>query len=169
MEKLFRRAKDLDEPVIIHCCTKKGNGYRKAEKSPERFHGTPPFFIENGETQKRSRRLYGQTAADELIAMAKKDDRIVAVTAAMPMGTAADRFKAKFKDRFFEWASRRSTRLPNSARAARAAWCPFFFVYSRSCSAVDSAATSVHAELPVVFLLDRAGVGNETADPPGAV
>ena len=102
MEKIFLRAKYLDEPVIIHCCTKKGNGYRKAEKSPERYHGTPPFFIESGEAQKRSHTLYGQIAADELTVMAKHNNRIVAVTAAMPLGTSANRFKAQFKDRFFD-------------------------------------------------------------------
>jgi 1-deoxy-D-xylulose-5-phosphate synthase len=129
MEKLFRRAKDLDEPVIIHCCTKKGNGYRKAEKSPERFHGTPPFFIENGESQKRSHRLYGQSAADELIAMAKKDDRIVAVTAAMPMGTAADR-SSEVQGSVFRRGHRGGARGYHVRGAGQRRHAPFFFVYS---------------------------------------
>ncbi len=163
MEKLFRRAKDLDEPVIIHCCTKKGNGYRKAEKSPERFHGTPPFFIENGESQKRSHRLYGQSAADELIAMAKKDDRIVAVTAAMPMGTAADRFKAKFKDRFFDVGIAEEHAVTMCAGLAKGGMRPFFFVYSTFLQrGYDQVLHDVCMQnLPVVFLLDRAGLGNE--------
>ncbi len=163
MEKIFKRAGELDEPVIIHCCTKKGHGYRKAEKSPERFHGTPPFFIENGETQKRSRRLYGQAAADELITMAKRDSRIVAVTAAMPMGTAADRFKAKYKDRFFDVGIAEEHAVTMCAGLAKGGMRPFFFVYSTFLQrGYDQVLHDVCMQnLPVVFLLDRAGLGNE--------
>jgi 1-deoxy-D-xylulose-5-phosphate synthase len=163
MEKIFNRAKELDEPVVIHCCTKKGYGYRKAEKSPERFHGTPPFFIENGESQKRSRRLYGQAAADELTALAKKDRRIVAVTAAMPMGTSADRFKAKFPDRFFDVGIAEEHAVTMCAGLAKGGMRPFFFVYSTFLQrGYDQVLHDVCMQrLPVVFLLDRAGLGNE--------
>ncbi len=163
MEKIFERAKELEEPVVIHCCTKKGNGYRKAEKSPERFHGTPPFFIENGETLKRGRMLYGHVAADELAALAKKDKRIVAVTAAMPMGTSADRFKAKFPDRFFDVGIAEEHAVTMCAGLAKGGMRPFFFVYSTFLQrGYDQVLHDVCMQnLPVVFLLDRAGLGNE--------
>ena len=163
MEKIFKRACELDEPVIIHCCTKKGNGYRKAEKCPERFHGTPPFFIESGEIQKHGPRLYGQVSADELVAMAKKDSRILAVTAAMPSGTAADRFKAKYPDRFFDVGIAEEHAVTMCAGLARGGMRPFFFVYSTFLQrGYDQVLHDVCMQnLPVVFLLDRAGLGNE--------
>lgn len=163
MEKLFRRAKELDEPVIIHCCTRKGNGYRNAEKSPEQYHGTPPFFIESGEVQKRSRKLYGAVAADELVAMAKRDARIVAVTAAMPLGTAANRFKAQFRKRFFDVGIAEEHAVTMCAGLAKGGMRPFFFVYSTFLQrGYDQVLHDVCMQnLPVVFLLDRAGLGNE--------
>lgn len=163
MEKILRRAKQLDEPVIIHCVTKKGNGYRKAEKRPEEFHGTPPFFIESGEVLKRSRKLYGEVAADTLIAMARKDARIVAVTAAMPLGTAAGRFKAKYRDRFFDVGIAEEHAVTMCAGLARGGMRPFFFVYSTFLQrGYDQVLHDVCMQnLPVVFLLDRAGLGNE--------
>lgn len=166
MEKIFNRAKELDEPVVIHCCTKKGNGYRKAEKSPERFHGTPPFFIENGEAQKRCRMLYGRKAADELAAMAKKDRRIVAVTAAMSLGTSAERFKEKFPERFFDVGIAEEHAVTMCAGLARGGMRPFFFVYSTFLQrGYDQVLHDVCMQnLPVVFLLDRAGLGNEDGE-----
>ncbi len=163
MEKIFRRAKQLDEPVVIHCVTKKGNGYRKAEKRPEEFHGTPPFFIESGEALKRSRKLYGEVAADALITLARKDARIVAVTAAMPLGTAAGRFKAKYHDRFFDVGIAEEHAVTMCAGLARGGMRPFFFVYSTFLQrGYDQVLHDVCMQnLPVVFLLDRAGLGNE--------
>ena len=163
MEKILLRARYLEEPVIIHCCTKKGNGYRKAEKSPEQFHGTPPFFIESGEAQKRSRKLYGQVAADELLTMAKRNNRIVAVTAAMPLGTSANRFKAQFKNRFFDVGIAEEHAVTMCAGLAKGGMKPFFFVYSTFLQrGYDQVLHDVCMQnLPVVFLLDRAGLGNE--------
>ena len=163
MEKIFRRAKDLDNPVVIHCCTTKGNGYSKAEKSPERYHGTPPFFIENGEVQKRSHRLYGRVAVDELLAMARKDNRIVAVTAAMPLGTSANRFKSEYPKRFFDVGIAEEHAVTMCAGLAKGGMRPFFFVYSTFLQrGYDQVLHDVCMQnLPVVFLLDRAGLGNE--------
>ena len=163
METIFRRAKQLDEPVIIHCVTKKGNGYRKAEKKPELFHGTPPFFIESGEVQKRSRKLYGQVAADTLATLAKKDERIVAVTAAMPSGTSASHFKKKFPNRFFDVGIAEEHAVTMCAGLAKGGLRPFFFVYSTFLQrGYDQVLHDVCMQnLPVVFLLDRAGLGNE--------
>jgi len=163
MEKIFARAKQLDEPVIIHCCTTKGYGYRKAEKSPEQFHGTPPFFIESGEVQKRSHKLYGQVAVDELISLAKQNKRIVAVTAAMPLGTSANRFKTQFRDRFFDVGIAEEHAVTLCAGLAKGGMRPFFFVYSTFLQrGYDQVLHDVCMQnLPVVFLLDRAGLGNE--------
>ncbi|NLI22059.1 MAG: 1-deoxy-D-xylulose-5-phosphate synthase [Clostridiales bacterium] len=163
MEKIMNRAKALDEPVVIHCVTTKGNGYRKAEKAPEQFHGTPPFLIESGEAQKRSRKLYGQVAVDELIAMAKQNRRIVAVTAAMPLGTSVNRFKAQYRDRFFDVGIAEEHAVTMCAGLAKGGMRPFFFVYSTFLQrGYDQVLHDVCMQnLPVVFLLDRAGLGNE--------
>ena len=163
MEEIFEQAKQLDEPVIIHCATRKGYGYRNAEKKPEEFHGTPPFFIENGHALKRGHQLYGQVAADTLIEIAKQDSRIEVVTAAMPLGTCATRFQLAFPQRFLDVGIAEEHAVTMCAGMAKGGMRPFFFVYSTFLQrGYDQVLHDVCMQnLPVVFLIDRAGLGNE--------
>ncbi len=163
MQEIFERAKHLDEPVVIHCTTKKGYGYRKAEKRPEQFHGTPPFFIESGETLKKTHKLYGAVAADELIAMAKTDTRIHVVTAAMPLGTSVNRFQDVYPERCWDVGIAEEHAVTMCAGLARGGLRPFFFVYSTFLQrGYDQVLHDVCMQrLPVVFMIDRAGLSNE--------
>lgn len=101
----FERAKQLDEPIIIHVVTKKGKGYRYAEKEPARFHGVGPFSVRTGKNlpgQSSGGPSYTDIFADTVTELAKQDEKITAVTAAMPEGTGLERFKKQFPDRFFD-------------------------------------------------------------------
>ena len=92
LEHTLERAKDYDEPVVIHVLTQKGHGYGKAEERPEIFHGTPPFYVESGAKRKDSPLpSFGKVAARTLVEMARENQHIVTVTAAMPSGTGLSR------------------------------------------------------------------------------
>ena len=163
MESILQQAKQLDEPVIIHCITKKGYGYKKAEKRPEQFHGTPPFFIESGEVQKRSHKLYGEIAVNELIERAASDKRIEVVTAAMPLGTSTNRFQLAYPDRYWDVGIAEEHAVTLCAGMAKGGTRPFFFVYSTFLQrGYDQVLHDVCMQnLPVVMMIDRAGLGNE--------
>jgi len=163
LEKIFEQAKHFDEPVVIHCATKKGYGYYNAERKPEAFHGTPPFYIENGETQPSDAVLYGRVAVDALTSLAKNDPRIAVVTAAMPLGTSTDRFQAAYPVRFYDVGIAEEHAVTFSAGLAKGGLRPFFFVYSTFLQrGYDQVIHDVCTQnLPVTFLLDRAGLSNE--------
>ena len=93
MEATFEKAKKYPGPCVIHVLTKKGYGYEQAEERPEAFHGTPPFYIETGNRiNKPSCPSSGHLMADALAELARNDDRIIAITAAMKLGTGLDHF-----------------------------------------------------------------------------
>ena len=102
--------------MVIHCATKKGYGYNRAERRPEALHGTPPFLVETGEVSGGSRQANGEVAMRTLIDLARQDERIVAVTAAMPLGTCTHLFEQAFPRRHFDVALPRNT----PSRCARA-------------------------------------------------
>ena len=163
LEDIFRLAQSFEEPVVVHCATKKGYGYNKAEKRPEVYHGTPPFLIENGAAQKSSTESFGRIAVDTLVEQAKEDERIAVVTAAMPLGTATDRFQHAFPERFFDVGIAEEHAVTMCGGMAKGGMHPFFFVYSTFLQrGYDQVMHDVCMQgLPVVFLLDRAGLSNE--------
>ena len=163
LEKIFEQAKRLDEPVIIHCSTKKGYGYYSAERKPEMFHGTPPFFIENGETQKHEQTLYGRLAVSKLIEMADVDPRVAVITAAMPLGTCTERFQTAHPERFYDVGIAEEHAVTLAAGMAKGGMRPYFFVYSTFLQrGYDQVMHDACMQgLPVTFLLDRAGLSNE--------
>ena len=91
--KIFRIAKRIDKPVLVHVVTQKGHGYRPAERNPSKFHGIAPFDIKTGELLKKSDKpTYSDVFSDEICELAKNDDKIAAITAAMPDGTGLAKF-----------------------------------------------------------------------------
>ena len=103
MEKAFRQARKGKGPCVIQVLTKKGYGYDKAEERPEAFHGTPPFYVETGyRIDKPASPSWGHIMADTLADMSVKDNRIVAITAAMKLGTGLDHFAERFPDRLID-------------------------------------------------------------------
>ena len=163
LEKILHQAKQFDEPVVVHCITKKGYGYYGAERKPEKFHGIPPFLIESGEITQCDSVSNGCAAADTLVELAGDDPRIVAVTAAMPMGTGTDRFRSVFPNRFFDVGIAEEHAVTMCAGMAKGGLKPFFFVYSTFLQrAYDQVFHDICMQhLPVTLMLDRAGLANE--------
>lgn len=163
VEGMLRQARQLDEPVVIHCVTKKGYGYNRAERRPEDFHGTPPFLVETGQVSAGGRQANGEVAMRALIDIARRDQRIVAVTAAMPLGTCTHLFEAAFPDRHFDVGIAEEHAVTMCAGMASGGLRPFFFVYSTFLQrGYDQVLHDACIQkLPVVFMLDRAGISNE--------
>lgn len=164
LEKTLRKAKNFDGPCVIHVKTKKGFGYDKAEERPEIFHGTPPFYVETGDrTELPDCPSSGHVMANTLMEMAEKDRRVVAITAAMPMGTGLDHFAEKFPDRMLDVGIAEEHAATMAAGLAVGGMRPYFAVYAtffQRC--YDQMIHDVAMQkLPVVFLLDRSGIGGE--------
>ena len=164
LERTLRLARDFDGPAVIHVLTKKGYGYDKAEEQPERFHGTPPFYVETGDPREASSLpAYGRVMAEELAALAEKDSRVTAVTAAMAQGTGLDAFGEKYPQRFFDVGIAEEHAVTMAAGMAAGGLRPYVAIYAtffqRAC---DQLIHDVAMQrLPVTFLLDRAGLVGE--------
>ena len=155
----FRQIKKLDCPVIVHVVTKKGKGYRFAEKEPDKYHGVAPFDIESGIVSS-NKLTYSGVIGDKLIEMAKKDERVVAVSAAMPSGTGLSEFQKKFRNRFFDVGIAEGHAVTFSAGLATSNLKPYFAVYSTFLQrGYDQLVHDVGIQnIPVTLLIDRAGL-----------
>lgn len=102
LERMLRISKQLEGPVLIHVLTKKGKGYSIAEENPDKFHATGPFDIETGKSKKEKKEDYSKVFGEKLVELAKKNDKIVAVTASMKDGTGLTKFAKEFPERFFD-------------------------------------------------------------------
>lgn len=163
VEKMLEQAKQLDEPVVVHCITKKGYGYHRAESKPEAFHGTPPFLVENGRVNASGGESNGAVANRTLIDMAQNDSRIMVITAAMPLGTCTQQFQKAYPERFLDVGIAEEHAVTMCAGLASGGMRPYFFVYSTFLQrGYDQVLHDVCIQnLPVVCLLDRAGISNE--------
>ena len=164
LEKTLEKAKNFDGPCVIHVKTKKGYGYDKAEERPEIFHGTPPFLVETGDrTELPDCPSSGHVMATTLMEMADQDPRIVAITAAMPLGTGLDHFAEKYPERLIDVGIAEEHATTMAAGLASGGMRPYFAVYAtffQRC--YDQMIHDVAMQdLPVVFLLDRSGIGGE--------
>jgi 1-deoxy-D-xylulose-5-phosphate synthase len=159
---LFRRLKaEATGPVLIHALTRKGAGYAPAEASACKYHGVVPFEAETGR-QAKSFAPKSLTAvfADQLIAEAQDDARIIAVSAGMPTGTGLDRFAAAFPDRMFDAGIAEQHAVTFAAGAAAGGLRPFCAIYSTFLQrGYDQIVHDVALQgLPVRFAIDRAGL-----------
>jgi len=157
-------AKGADGPVLIHAVTRKGMGYTYAENHPDQFHGVSPFSVETGRANGGPKPLsYTQVFGDAIVAEAQRDERIVAITAAMPAGTGLAAFAERFPDRFFDVGIAEQHAVGLAAGLAHGGRIPVVAIYStfiqRAYDQVimDAALQSLH----VVFCLDRAGLVGE--------
>lgn len=162
MERIISRAKTYKKhPVLIHVVTKKGNGYRIAEEKPEKYHGVGPFLVETGESLSKSNgKSYSSVFGDKLIELAQRDEKIVAITAAMREGTGLNKFAERFKDRFFDVGIAEQHAVTFSAGLAKGGFKPIFAVYSTFLQrAYDQILHDICLQnLPVIFAIDRAGL-----------
>ena len=164
MEKAFRQAQQYKGPCVIHLLTKKGYGYDKAEERPEKFHGTPPFYIETGyRIDKPADPSWGHIMADTLAEMSEGNDRIVAITAAMKLGTGLDHFAERYPDRMIDVGIAEEHAVTMAAGLAAGGMRPYVAIYAtffQRC--YDQMIHDVCMQhLPVTFLLDRSGIGGE--------
>ena len=161
LQKVFREAKKLDHAVLVHVLTKKGKGYAPAEKNPARFHGVSPFDIKTGKL--KSKKVYPDYTdifAKKICELAEKDQRIVAVTAAMPDGTGLKAFSRRFPGRFFDVGIAEEHAVTSAAGMAAAGLRPVVAVYSSFLQrGYDQVVHDVCLQdLPVLFCIDRAGL-----------
>lgn len=160
MTEILSMAKDLNGPILIHAMTKKGKGYKNAEDNPSKFHGIGPFDPETGaELNKTTKPNYSRLFGDKLIEMAINDKRIVAITAAMKDGTGLTGFAERFPKRFFDVGIAEAHAVTFSSGLAIGGFKPFIAIYSTFIQrAYDQILMDICMQnLPVVFMLDRAG------------
>ena len=158
---VFNRAKKVKGPVLVHILTKKGKGYKPAELNPDKYHSAAPFVIETGETKKKSSdKKYSEIFGDTLVELAKDNEKIVAITAAMPAGTGLCKFKKQYPKRFFDVGIAEQHGVTLAAGFAANGLKPFFVVYSTFLQrGYDQVIHDVCIQnLPVVFAIDRAGL-----------
>lgn len=162
---MLERAQRVKGTVIVHVVTKKGKGYRFAEKYPSHFHGVNPFDVNTGKS--KSRKVgpsYTDIFSKKLVELARDNKRIAAITAAMPSGTGLQAFKERFPRRFTDVGIAEEHAVTYAAGMAKAGMIPVVAIYSTFMQrAYDQILHDVClGELPVIFILDRAGiVGND--------
>jgi 1-deoxy-D-xylulose-5-phosphate synthase len=156
------RDDDTDRPVLLHLITEKGHGYHAAEGSADKLHAVAKFDIESGVQAKSAPKApsYTRVFADSLIAEAAADERVVAITAAMPSGTGLDLFEKRFPDRMFDVGIAEQHAVTFAAGLATEGYKPFCAIYSTFLQrAYDQVVHDVAIQnLPVRFALDRAGL-----------
>jgi len=160
----FNNVKRFREPMLIHTITCKGKGYCEAEKDPSRFHGVGPFDIATGEVQKsEGPPSYTDVFGSMMIKMAGKDEKIVAITAAMEYGTGLAEFARLFPNRFFDVGIAEQHGVIFAAGLAKEGYRPVVAIYSTFLQrSYDHLLHDVcMQEFPVVFALDRAGLVGE--------
>ena len=158
------QAKRMKEPVLIHVKTKKGKGYFPAEKSPDSFHGVQSFDEITGQRETSSAETWSDCFGETMCALAKKNSKLAAVTAAMPLGTGLSGFAELFPDRFFDVAIAEQHAVTFSAGLAKAGVTPVAAIYSTFLQrAYDQIIHDVSLmKLHVVFGIDRCGpVGSD--------
>ncbi len=160
---ILRNVRDAKQgPVLVHVVTQKGKGYGPAENSADKYHGVSKFDIVTGNQVKSQANApsYTRVFSDSLIKEARKDERIVAITAAMPGGTGLDRFSNVFPDRCFDVGIAEQHGVTFAAGLAAEGMKPFAVIYSTFLQrAYDQVVHDVAIQnLPVRFAIDRAGL-----------
>ena len=164
---VLRNVRDAEEsgPILLHVITKKGNGYAPAEASADKYHAVSKFTVLTGEQVKAPAGppTYTRVFADALIAEAERDPRVVAITAAMPNGTALDLFRPHHPRRYFDVGIAEEHAVLFAAGMATKGYRPFCAIYSTFLQrAFDQVVHDVALQhLPVVFCMDRGGLSGD--------
>ncbi len=160
---ILKNVRDMqDGPVLVHVVTKKGKGYPPAEAADDKYHGVSAFDVITGAQAKPKTNAptYTRVFADALVDAARRDDRIVGITAAMPEGTGLDRMKEVFPERVFDVGIAEQHAVTFAAGLASEGYKPFCAIYSTFLQrAYDQVVHDVAIQkLPVRFAIDRAGL-----------
>ncbi|HEY0085329.1 MAG TPA: 1-deoxy-D-xylulose-5-phosphate synthase [Allosphingosinicella sp.] len=161
--QILENVRDADEgPMLVHVVTKKGKGYGPAEAAADKYHGVQKFDVISGEQAKAPAGppSYTGVFATALIGEAERDEKVVAITAAMPSGTGLDKFQAKFPERTFDVGIAEQHAVTFAAGLAAQGIRPFVAIYSTFLQrAYDQVVHDVALQnLPVRFAMDRAGL-----------
>ena len=159
----FKFLKQQNKPVVLHAITQKGRGFQPAIDSQKKFHGLGAYHPETGETKPAAQRTYSEIFAESLTKLADKNDKVVAITAAMPNGTALDLFRPHHPSRYFDVGIAEEHAVLFAAGMATKGYKPFCAIYSTFLQrAFDQIVHDVCLqELPVVFCMDRGGLSGD--------
>jgi 1-deoxy-D-xylulose-5-phosphate synthase len=159
----LRHLLSLKGPILLHVVTKKGKGYKPAEAHPENFHSVGSFNLATGEANKKDKTSYTDKFSKKLVDLAYDNEKIVAITAAMPKGTGLDRFARLYPERFFDVGIAEEHAVGFAAGLARAGMIPVVAIYSTFLQrSYDQIIEEIALQnLPVVFAIDRAGIVGE--------
>ena len=161
MVRVIQEAKRVKGGVVVHVNTQKGKGFAPAERHPARFHGAEPFDIETGlPTKAKSKANYTDIFSTVMCKLGQRDEKVVAITAAMPDGTGLKRFRNMYPDRFFDVGIAEEHAVTFAAGLAAGGLKPVVAVYSSFLQrAYDQILHDVCIQnLPVIFAIDRAGL-----------
>ena len=161
MVHIFREARKVKKAVLVHVITQKGKGYAPAERHPARFHGAEPFDIETGiPSSPRTKANYTDIFSTVMCKLGQRDEKVVAITAAMPDGTGLKRFRNMYPERFFDVGIAEEHAVTFAAGLAAGGLKPIVAIYSSFLQrAYDQILHDVCIQnLPVVFCIDRAGL-----------
>jgi 1-deoxy-D-xylulose-5-phosphate synthase len=159
----FKFLKTLDHPALLHVLTQKGRGYQPALDGQKKFHGLGPYDPETGMTQAAGAPTWAEAFANTLTELASKDERIVAITAAMPNGTGLDLFRPHHPNRYFDVGIAEEHAVVFAAGMAARGYRPVCAIYSTFLQrAFDPVVHDVCLQkLPVLFCMDRAGLSGD--------
>ena len=167
MTEIFEDAFELNRPVIVHVKTKKGKGYKIAERYPEHFHGVGPFDVNTGHAlNKKKGMCYTDIFSRKLVELGKKNKDIVAITAAMSRGTGVRAFQKAFPDRSFDVGIAEQHALTFAAGLAKSGLIPFVAIYSSFLQrGYDQLLHDVCLQkLHVIVMVDRSGIVGEDGE-----
>ena len=164
--RLLKAARDMKRPVLLHVLTQKGKGYLPAEQRPDRFHGIGKFDAESGAVNASANYTFSDVFGDTLTNLAAEDERICAITAAMPAGTGLLKFKDTFTPRFFDVGIAEEHAVSMACGLAKQGMIPVVAIYSTFLQrAYDQMLQDVSLlNLHVVFAVDRAGLVGEDGE-----
>jgi 1-deoxy-D-xylulose-5-phosphate synthase len=159
----FKFLKHEDHPVLLHVLTQKGRGFQPALDKVKKFHGLGPYDPETGTTEPTGKMTYSESFATTLVELARRDEKVVAITAAMPSGTGLDLFRPHFPTRFFDVGIAEEHAVIFAAGMATRGFRPVCAIYSTFLQrAFDCIVHDVALQkLPVLFCMDRAGLSGD--------
>ncbi|MGD0831477.1 MAG: 1-deoxy-D-xylulose-5-phosphate synthase, partial [Terracidiphilus sp.] len=159
----FKFLKAENRPVLLHVLTQKGRGFQPALDKQKKFHGLGPFDAETGETKPAGQLTFAEVFANTLVQLANRDDRVVAITAAMPSGTGLDLFRPFHPKRYFDVGIAEEHAVIFAAGMATRGFRPVCAIYSTFLQrAFDCIVHDVALQkLPVLFCMDRAGLSGD--------
>jgi 1-deoxy-D-xylulose-5-phosphate synthase len=159
----FQFLKQQNKPVVLHAITQKGKGFQPAMEKQKKFHGLGPYDPESGETKSAGQKTYSEIFAESLTKLANQNDKVVAITAAMPNGTALDLYRPHHPTRYFDVGIAEEHAVIFAAGMATKGYKPFCAIYSTFLQrAFDPVVHDVCLQnLPVVFCMDRGGLSGD--------